>query len=344
MISRAWERVSLFVDVADEIHGQKLAAGLAPLGFTPPESSSRRLLPPIIVHSPWVLIHPGEGVELRAYPFGVLEVSLLRDLGTDISGLHQTWLSGVPGTVLKPLREIFARVMEAGQEALQGQGSGEEELYRFGVIVPDPPVPVSRLWEQFPLVSWLMGEDEDFSPEIHASIRRAAFSYTTFDLLLVGWDRTLLLDPWEETQVLDIVAYALAQDLELATFDRYLDGQMDRAHEFLRGRRRVSGRDLRELREWALDFLESLDRVRAGIKLTDDPYYARVYDRALQVFGVPPLQESLETRLRYLERLLEFLENEQRDRRLELVEWGIFLLILLEILLWLPEIFRQFSR
>lgn len=36
----------------------------------------------------------------------------------------------------------------------------------------------------------------------------------------------------------------------------------------------------------------------------------------------------------YLERLLEVLESEERDRRLEMVEWGIFLLILLEILLW----------
>ncbi len=333
MLRRSWERISLFVEVADEIEGPLLARALKALDFHPPKDRTRRTRSPVLLQPPVHLVHREKPVELRAYPFGVLEVSLQRSLPSFLPQLHALLLSDIPPEAYQSLHRALESVLEAGGGALKGHGSGEEELYRFVVLVPRKGYPVRNLQERLPLTAWLLGEEEAFSREIQEAVHRSAFSYTAYDLLLIGWDRTVLVDPWEETQVLDVVAYALAQDLELSTFDRYLEEEMDRVHEVLRGRR-GSRKEIRELREWALDFLEAVDRVRGGIKLTEDPYYARVYERALRIFGVPQVEASLQARMGYLERLLEVLESEERDRRLEMVEWGIFLLILLEILLW----------
>ncbi len=334
MLRKAWERISLFVEVADEIEGPALVQALKGPGYHALQGRARRVRSPVLLQPPVHLVHRNEPLEIRAYPFGVLEVSLRREISTRLPELHRALLSDISSGVHRRLREALDRTLAAGRTALRGYGSGEEELYRFVVLVPRKGYPVRDLREKLPLTAWVMGEEEAFSEEIQKAVHRSAFSYTAFDLLMIGWDRTLLVDPWEETQVLDVVAYALAQDLELSTFDRYLEEEMDRVHEVLRGRR-GSRKEVRELREWALDFLEAVDRVRGGIKLTEDPYYARVYERALRIFGVPQVEASLQARMGYLERLLEVLETEERDRRLEMVEWGIFLLILLEILLWL---------
>jgi len=334
MLRKAWECISLFVDVADEIEGSVFAHALTTSGFEVLTGQSRRIRSPVLLQPPTHLIHREKPLEVRAYPFGVLEVSLRRDLSPRLPELHRELLGDIPAEVHRWLQEAVAEVLETGRPGLKGRGSGEEELYRFVVLVPQEGHRVRDLWENLPLLVWLLGEEETFSEELEETVHRSSFSYTAFDLLLIGWDRTLLVDPWEETRVLDVVAYALAQDLELSTFDRYLEGEMDRVHEVLRGRRGLR-KKIREIREWALDFLEAVDRVRSGIKLTEDPYYARVYERALRIFGVPQVEASLQARMAYLERLLEVMEAEERDRRLEIVEWGIFLLILVEILLWL---------
>lgn len=336
MLRRASVGFAYFVNVAEEIDLAPLRSILEGMGYAPAEKARRRIPPTILVHPPLYAFREDEpSFQLRAYPFGIVEILFWQDLPLDLREIHEALLQDAPHEIYAKVEHEFHRLLPSITPAMEGKGTHDEERYRMILLVPAAPLDTQTLWETLPLVPWLLGEDEVFSPQIIRDLQSRALSYTAYDLLLIGWDRSILVDPWEETEVFQLIEMALAQDLEWSSLDVYLESEMEGVYTLLSEKRPINRRRLKEIQKLQLDFLEALDRVQGGIKLTEDPYFARIYNQALRTFGVPDTRSSIQARLEYIERLWLALANEQRDQRMEFVEWGIFFLILLEILIWL---------
>jgi uncharacterized Rmd1/YagE family protein len=81
---------------------------------------------------------------------------------------------------------------------------------------------------------------------------------------------------------------------------------------------------------------EITERIDNALKVTEDVYLARVYGAALELFRVPSWAAAVDRKLDIIRQTYTALHDEANSARAELLEMGILLLILLEIVLaWL---------
>lgn len=193
----------------------------------------------------------------------------------------------------------------------------------------------------------ILGERVTFSRQLRDELRRSSFSYSTQDLVVIGYDAALVYDPTGTNDVSTLLEFALAQTLELELEDSDLDHRVARMHDQLDERRRAgqSWRSSpyeslrRDLLSQHLDFSDVLERVTSAVKVTEDFYYAKVYREAVRVFRVDEIIASANHKLDLMSRTYSMLSDEvdtHTSHRLERVVIG---LILFEIILTLVEKF-----
>jgi uncharacterized Rmd1/YagE family protein len=78
---------------------------------------------------------------------------------------------------------------------------------------------------------------------------------------------------------------------------------------------------------------EITERIDSALKVTEDVYLARVYGAALELFRVPAWAAAVDKKLDIIRQTYTALHDEANAARAELIEAGILLLIVLEIVL-----------
>ena len=134
---------------------------------------------------------------------------------------------------------------------------------------------------------------------------------------------------------------ATAQLLELRYYDELLDRELPRMYDrveaahrrlpaFGRGR---YARIARELHVLVAEVTEITERIDNALKVTEDVYLARVYGGALELFRVPSWAAAVDRKLDIIRQTYTALHDEANTARAELLELGIIVLIMLEIVL-----------
>jgi hypothetical protein len=136
-----------------------------------------------------------------------------------------------------------------------------------------------------------------------------------------------------------VLEFANVELLEM----RYLDDQLDDA---LAESARIVGRrgwrppfvarlrkELRRLAEFQMDAALLFEEVNNALKLVGDEYLARVYRVASQRLHVADWDVSILRKLETLESVYQKLSDDQTQRRMELLEWIIIVLIAVSIVL-----------
>ncbi|TAJ45768.1 RMD1 family protein [Methanofollis fontis] len=184
----------------------------------------------------------------------------------------------------------------------------------------------------------LIGDRTPLSSKMHEEITRNTLSYAVDDRVIISWGSALVASPEPQTDILDLIEYAIVQIFELRYYDRELVrrvekmyddiDQADRLPRFLRMRRYHV--IMTEIMETYAGLSEVIEEVNNLIKVTEDVYYAKVYATALRELRSREWSESVTRRINVLRDNYSMLSDEVRIQHSYFLEWIIIILIALE--------------
>ncbi len=230
--------------------------------------------------------------------------------------------------------------------ALKGNGAkGIEEDYTvYFVRQTEPAISAREFTDSCDISGLLLTEEGELPP--NASTRRDlmaySFSYSENDLTVINWDNALVMEPSGSVDIPDLLEFANAELLELRVYDQILDRELDTIYEGISERTAAPIWKVRRYRELATKVMRTVteltditERVDNALKVTEDVYYAKIYSKALDLFKVKAWEWSIRRKLEIASRTYSMLYQEIQNRRLELLELVIVVLIAVEIVLFL---------
>ncbi|MDD1720300.1 MAG: hypothetical protein LUQ25_09595 [Methanoregulaceae archaeon] len=294
--------------------------------------------PPLLIRmQPFQVEREGRSYELgvvaKVYDIGVISFCFVHeDPDADLKSISQKpifagqkGLSEYFGQYLRTLGEII-------KPHIRGYATDPDFFEDYTLYITD------RRDDSVDLVPVLMGESIKVSPQMREEITRNSLSYTTDDLAVLSWDSGIICDPESPADILDLIEFANVQVLELRYYDRELTRQMHKMYEDIERADQLSWiRRLHtyhsimgSLMETNAEISEITEKVKNLIKVTEDVYYARVYETALKVFRSGQWSESVSRKIEVIRDNYSMLSDEVHIQHSNFLEWVIIILITLE--------------
>jgi hypothetical protein len=217
-----------------------------------------------------------------------------------------------------------------------------QEDYLLAVVdALEPPLAAETLAEQVDLVPLMSGETRPLSEGARAELLRHRFSYHPDDLVVLTWDRALIVEPRRDTDVADVLEMANAQLLEMRTYDELLDAELPRMRELVADVRRRTvwlasrryTRLARRLHTLVGEVTGLTERVDNALQVTEDVYLARVYAAAMDLFRVPVVGAAVDRKLATIRETYTALQGDAAGSRAEILEAAIVAMIAFEIVM-----------
>lgn len=184
----------------------------------------------------------------------------------------------------------------------------------------------------------LMGEKADFSDQMQEEIMKNCLSYSRDDLAILSWGAAFLKDTEIPYDLFDLIEYAFVQVLELRYYDRELTRKMEKMYDDIEhadqltkfSKMRRYHRIMADLMKLYADISEVFEKINNLIKVTEDIYYARVYETALKVLRSQQWSDSVSKKIDVIHQNYSMLSDEVRIQHSNFLEWVIIILIALE--------------
>ncbi len=281
------------------------------------------------------------GVEMVLYDFGAVSVSYTIPLaGTlaDLPALAEALWGNE--RLLKDSRQHVAALMGLlGDAAARPHVADFVEDYSiFHVEAFTAPCDAAMLWtsQAQTVAQVLRAAPHSLSQQEIADATAMRLSFGPNDATIIDTDAAILFDP-EGEDVRDLIEFANTQLLEMRFLDRELDDVLEGAYETLLGRRwrrwRLApvGPDLRSLARLQLDAAILFEQVTNALKLVGDQFLARVYSLASRRFHLAEWDTSISRKLQTIDGIYAKMTDRAASRRMEMLEWIIIILIVVEI-------------
>lgn len=309
--------------------------------------------PPVLISLPAQVVRVG-GADLRAemsarlYDFGAIALALRLDASAlswpDFARrCHAFDLAVGPGADSAHWPDALKHVLAAIGPALRRPATRHlEEDYLVAVVRQfGQPMTADAVREQVDVASLLAGEFRPLSNQERKEIMRQSFSYLADDLVVLAWNCAFVLEPRGDSDVTDIIEFANAQLLEMRYYDDLLDDELSTMYELIEGARgglsflasRRAARLASRLHGLVAEITRLTERVENSLKVTEDVYLARIYSACLDLFRVPRLSLAVSRKLAIIRDTYGVMYEEAANRRAEILELAIALLIVLEIIL-----------
>jgi hypothetical protein len=282
----------------------------------------------------------------KAYDFGVLSLAFYLPIPQDttFSELER---------VAKDLdtdESIDEKAKEYIKQLMHNLGSAiilpsfkeefSEDYMVFMVEKLNKEMEALQLLDEYDLSRLLLYETRDVSQQTKEETLKHRFSYYPDDLVIVHLDNAFVIEPTGSSDILDILEFATAQMLELRYYDHVLDKELARIYREIPKHKRASIFDLRSYEVLAKKITETVteltavtEKVDNALKVTEDVYYARIYRTAMHLFRSQDWEDSIKEKLQVVTKTYTMLYEDISTRRGHLLEWGIIILIVIEIIL-----------
>jgi len=283
----------------------------------------------------------------KIYDYGVLSVML----EIPVDGASMAEVEDLARLLRdeEPLEEAFRgerdRLVEFFRETMTAVNVSRfmEDYTVYNVRLTEPELAADDFLSSYPAERLLLYESGESRPGklVVKELLQNRFSYSDHDLVLINWDNALVLEPTESLDIPDLLEFANAQLLELRVYDDILDRELDNIHERLSSRSAPSIWKIKGYEELAAKVMRTItelteitEKVDNSLKVTDDVYYARVYTSALRLFRVKQWEESIRKKIDIASRVYDMIHRDIANKRTELLEFIIVVLIAVEIVLF----------
>jgi len=281
-------------------------------------------------------------VEMMIYDFGAVSVTYniaLKGPLSDLLGLSDELYDNA--ALLQDARYRVNQLTDMIKLAVTGFKISEivEDYAIYQVQEIAPRVEWSRLLAEnsHQLAQILRAELHHLSDQEVEEALDCRISYGSDDMVIMDWNAAILFDT-DADDVRAILEYTNVELLEL----RYLDGQLDDALE--ESYRTLTQRtwerrlllksqtnDLRRIAELQVNGALLFEGVNNALKLIGDQYLARVYRSASRRMHLNNWEANVFRKLQTLESMYDKIADHGAQRRMELLEWIIIILIAVSI-------------
>ncbi|MBS0189169.1 MAG: hypothetical protein JSS51_13965 [Planctomycetes bacterium] len=180
----------------------------------------------------------------------------------------------------------------------------------------------------------LRGDTSPLSVQEIEEALGSRISYSQADTAILDFSSAFVIGS-DASDLLDLIEFANVELLEMRHLDEVLDDALEEVYPILS--QRIQGRGgSRKLRRVALlqaDAAILFEGVNNAIKLVGDHFLARFYRQLTDRLHHPEWDASVLRKLGVLESIYEKLSDQQTNRRMEVLEWIIIILIAFEIVL-----------
>jgi hypothetical protein len=183
----------------------------------------------------------------------------------------------------------------------------------------------------------LRAERQTLSDQEVDDVLAARISFGIEDFTVVDWNAALLIDR-EGEDVRAVLDFANVELLEMRYLDQRLDHALDQAYDALSrsflnlpGIFGYHGAALRRVAELQIDNALLFEGVNNTLKLLGDQYLARVYRLVNRRFHLEEWDGSILRKLQTLESIYEKISDQGSNRRMEILEWVIIVLIAVSV-------------
>jgi len=191
------------------------------------------------------------------------------------------------GVVLPPAEAVLRPVFEKCRPAIEhpAWSALTEEYFVFQFHPESVPHGIDHLISQ--QGDWLLklirlDTSTPSASEIESCLR-ASLRYSSDDFFVADWAAAVLIDR-EADEILETIAFANTQLLEVRQMDCRLDWRLEEAYQLVRRHQRTwlpfwrsHAKTMRELGEFRVEIHQSLEKTTNSLKLIGDQYLARVY-------------------------------------------------------------------
>lgn len=283
----------------------------------------------------------------RIYSLGVVSI-IFR---FDISGRRIERIPSLENFLGKHIEGISRKLLEKTIESIRDyveRPSLFEDYEDYTIIFVkafEERLPAHEVLSRIDVSRLIFGETYELSRDIKRWLAMNTFSYSTYDVAVLGWDHAFVYDDEGYLDIPDLIEFANIQLLELRYFDDYLDGVVQETSSELENFRpsirkyRKYRRIIQRLLLIYTEITQARERVMNFIKFMEDNFLARVYNRLAYILGLNVWSNSVSNKLESLLRIYEMLSNEVNNQRFQLLELTIILLILMEVILYFIELF-----
>src|ERR1043166_4344293 len=305
--------------------------------------------PPLRVYQETEAVNVGRfaanpGVDLVVYDFGAVAVIYSFPIAGPFSTLlelSEALYDNEPLLSDSRLR-VEHLVKVTGDAAIHATLAPVVEDYEIFHIesFTQPFEPVRFLQERrLQIAQILRAERQILSDEEIDDVLSARISFGIDDLTIVDWNAALIVDhEGEDTRA--VLGFANVELLEMRYLDTKLDRALDHVYDTLLrpslNLPRVFGyysAALRRVAELQVDNAILFEGVNNTLKLLGDQYLARVYRLANKRFHLDEWDASIIRKLQTLEGIYEKISNQASNRRMEVLEWVIVILIAFSVAL-----------
>jgi hypothetical protein len=303
--------------------------------------------PPLVARLPGTTL-ADRPVEIRAkfFDYGVVSLRLTLRHSGSWQSFAEFGRSLRADSVLADLaRETLDRLLLDNAAALDDPHDALVEDYFISEVraFEESTTATDLLGRCAPALAGLIaGEERLLGSEEQAEQLRARFSYFDDDLAVVQWDAAFVYDRAEGAAATeDILEFANTQLVELRTYDKVLDAELDAIYG-VEGRRsfgpfsrKAAYAAAERLRYMIVDVLELTDRSSNALKIIGDAYYARLYRAAAQRLGLGDWQRQIDAKIASVNDMYRFFADQAQNARAEFTEIIVILLIAIEVVIGL---------
>ena len=290
--------------------------------------------------------HVEAQVFATVHDFGAITIGLELPLACDITTLPALTANLIGAGLLEDaarlvleelVRRLAATITNPATTPLV------EDYYVLHLRALDPPCPIPELVRAHrdTLASALRCEPTPLSEAEVDEVFRTQLSYYPNDLVVTEWNVALVVDE-ECAETVSILEFLNVQLVELRTYDELLDRRLAHMYELTAQRARSwplvyrpYRRAVDELATIRLDVAIIIERVHHALKLSGDLYLAKLYTRTAERLSLRAWEESVEGKLRVLEKMYEVFVQRVATARAEALEASIVALVLIELLVLL---------
>jgi hypothetical protein len=286
----------------------------------------------------------GLGARAKIFDYGVVSIRLSKPFAgtwSDFAAFTRALrrdddLERVAGATLEGVLQQIAGALDEPHAPLV------EDYFVFEIESFVAAVDGETLLSDFAseLAGLVLCEERRLTPAETAETTRVNFAYFDDDLSVIQWDTAFIYDRPDGAQAtLDILEFANSQLVELRTYDKRLDDELDTIYALdpKRPTRRFGRKEAQDaadrLRYLIVDIAELTDRSSNALKIIGDAYYARLYRGAAGRLGLKEWQKQIDSKVETVNDMYRFFTDQAQAARSEFLEVVVILLIAIEIFL-----------
>jgi hypothetical protein len=282
----------------------------------------------------------------KAYDFGVLSIILEIPLqNVTLSEFEETAaIVSKSETLQEESRTHLNQTISALGSAIVGFNLSrfEEDYTVFFIEALEPALAADDFLRHYDVSRLMYGEQKILSCRMKEELLQHRYSYFEDDLVILNWDNALMIEPSGSMEIADILEFANAQLLELRYYDDVVDRELSSIHRDISEKGALSIWKIKKYERLAAAVMKTItelmgitEKIDSALKVTEDAYYAKIYLAALRLFRVKDWEGSIEKKLDIASNTYGMLYREIANKRMELLELVVVILIAVEIVIFI---------